>query len=86
MIRRAFTLMEVVLALALTSVVMYLLMTAVELFMVRVDSSRGRVESAEHFLGVQGTGPGGDRRVEFLLVGDPSGVDWSEHRDDEHYV
>ena len=47
MIRRAFTLMEVVLALALTSVVMYLLMTAVELFMVRVDSSRGRVESAQ---------------------------------------
>lgn len=47
MIRRAFTLMEIVLAIALTSVVMYLLMTAIELYMIRVDSSRGRVESAQ---------------------------------------
>ena len=47
MIRRAFTLMEIVLAIGLTSVVMYLLMTAVELYMLRVDSSRGRVESAQ---------------------------------------
>jgi hypothetical protein len=47
MIRRAFTLMEIVLAIGLTSVVMYLLMTAVELYMIRVDSSRGRVESAQ---------------------------------------
>jgi hypothetical protein len=45
--RGAFTLMEIVLAIALTSVVMYLLMTAVELYMIRVDSSRGRVESAQ---------------------------------------
>ena len=44
---RAFTLMEIVLAIALTSVVMYLLMTAIELYMIRVDSSRGRVESAQ---------------------------------------
>jgi type II secretory pathway pseudopilin PulG len=43
----AFTLMEIVLAIALTSVVMYLLMTAIELYMVRVDSSRSRVESAQ---------------------------------------
>ena len=42
-----FTLMEIVLAIGLTSVVMYLLMTAVELYMLRVDSSRGRVESAQ---------------------------------------
>lgn len=42
-----FTLMEIVLAIALTSVVMYLLMTAIELYMIRVDSSRGRVESAQ---------------------------------------
>ena len=42
-----FTLMEIVLAIALTSVVMYLLMTAIELYMVRVDSSRSRVESAQ---------------------------------------
>lgn len=42
-----FTLMEIVLAIGLTSVVMYLLMTAVELYMIRVDSSRGRVESAQ---------------------------------------
>lgn len=47
MIRRAFTLMEIVLAIGLTSVVMYLLMTAIELYMIRVDSSRGRVESAQ---------------------------------------
>jgi hypothetical protein len=39
--------MEIVLAIGLTSVVMYLLMTAVELYMLRVDSSRGRVESAQ---------------------------------------
>jgi len=39
--------MEIVLAIALTSVVMYLLMTAIELYMIRVDSSRGRVESAQ---------------------------------------
>ena len=45
--RDGFTLMEIVLAIALTSVVMYLLMTAVELYMIRVDSSRGRVESAQ---------------------------------------
>lgn len=43
----AFTLMEIVLAIALTSVVMYLLMTAIELYMNRVDSSRSRVESAQ---------------------------------------
>ena len=42
-----FTLMEIVLAIALSSVVMYLLMTAIELYMVRVDSSRSRVESAQ---------------------------------------
>ncbi len=46
-LRRGFTLMEIVLAIALTSVVMYLLMTAIELYMVRVDSSRSRVESAQ---------------------------------------
>jgi type II secretory pathway pseudopilin PulG len=45
--RTAFTLMEIVLAIALTSVVMYLLTTAIELYMVRVDSSRSRVESAQ---------------------------------------
>jgi prepilin-type N-terminal cleavage/methylation domain-containing protein len=45
--RRGFTLMEIVLAIALTSVVMYLLMTAIELYMIRVDSSRNRVESAQ---------------------------------------
>ncbi|WP_428304739.1 hypothetical protein [Lacipirellula sp.] len=35
------------LALALTSVVTYLLMTAVELFLVRIETSRGRVESSQ---------------------------------------
>jgi len=45
--RHAFTLMEIVLAIALTSVVMYLLITAIELYMIRVDSSRSRVESAQ---------------------------------------
>lgn len=42
-----FTLIEVVLAIALASVVMYLLTTAIELYMVRVDASRTRVESAQ---------------------------------------
>jgi type II secretory pathway pseudopilin PulG len=42
-----FTLIEIVLAIALTSVVMILLTTAIEMFMVRVDSSRNRVESAQ---------------------------------------
>lgn len=45
--RSGFTLMEVVLAIALTSIVMYMLTTAIELFMIRVDSSRSRVESAQ---------------------------------------
>lgn len=45
--RSGFTLIEVVLAIALASVVMYLLTTAIELYMVRVDSSRTRVESAQ---------------------------------------
>jgi hypothetical protein len=39
--------MEIVLAIGLTSVVMYLLMTAIELYLIRVDSSRSRVESAQ---------------------------------------
>jgi type II secretory pathway pseudopilin PulG len=42
-----FTLMEIVLAIALMSVVMYLLTTAIEMFMIRIESSRGRVESAQ---------------------------------------
>jgi len=42
-----FTLMEIVLAIALASVVMYLLTTAIELFLIRVDSSRSQVESAQ---------------------------------------
>ena len=45
--RRGFTLVEIVLALALTSVITYLLMTAVELFLVRIETSRGRVESSQ---------------------------------------
>lgn len=45
--RRAFTLMEIILAIALMSVVMYLLTTATEMFMIRIESSRGRVESAQ---------------------------------------
>ncbi|MEM9657244.1 MAG: hypothetical protein AAF961_02680 [Planctomycetota bacterium] len=45
--RAGFTLMEVVLAIALTSVVLFLLTTAIELYMIRVDSSRSRVESAQ---------------------------------------
>jgi prepilin-type N-terminal cleavage/methylation domain-containing protein len=42
-----FTLMEIVLAIALMSVVMYLLATAIETFMIRIETSRGRVESAQ---------------------------------------
>jgi len=45
--RRGFTLMEIVLSIALMSVVMYLLTTAIEMFMIRIESSRGRVESAQ---------------------------------------
>lgn len=45
--RCGFTLLEVVLALALSATVMYLLVTALELFMFRVDSSRSRVEAAQ---------------------------------------
>ena len=43
----AFTLMEVVLAIALTAVVVYLLTTAIELYLFSVDASRTRVESAQ---------------------------------------
>jgi type II secretory pathway pseudopilin PulG len=45
--RPAFTLIEIVLAIALASTVMYLLVTAIELFLVRVDSSRSQTESAQ---------------------------------------
>ena len=45
--RAAFTLMEVVLAIALTAVVVYLLTTAIELYLFSVDASRTRVESAQ---------------------------------------
>ncbi|MDC0935330.1 type II secretion system protein [Pirellulales bacterium] len=44
---RAFTLLEVVLAIGLTAVVLYLISTAIELFLYRVDSSRTQVESAQ---------------------------------------
>ncbi|MCC6494609.1 MAG: prepilin-type N-terminal cleavage/methylation domain-containing protein, partial [Pirellulales bacterium] len=44
---RAFTLIEVVLAVALSTVVIYLLTTAVQLYLLRVDSGRSRVESAQ---------------------------------------
>ncbi|MAT73502.1 MAG: hypothetical protein CMJ58_28810 [Planctomycetaceae bacterium] len=42
-----FTLLEIVLALALSAAVMYLLTTALELFLFRVDASRSRVEAAQ---------------------------------------
>ena len=45
--KRGFTLFEVVLAVGITSAVLAILTTAIELFMVRVDTSRSRVESAQ---------------------------------------
>ncbi|HYO25116.1 MAG TPA: prepilin-type N-terminal cleavage/methylation domain-containing protein, partial [Lacipirellulaceae bacterium] len=45
--RRAFTLFEVVLAIALSAVVVYLLTTATELYMVNIDATRNRVETAQ---------------------------------------
>lgn len=45
--RSAFTLLEVVLAIGLSAVVMYLIATAIQLYLFRVDSSRGEVESAQ---------------------------------------
>jgi type II secretory pathway pseudopilin PulG len=45
--RSAFTLIEVVLAIGLTAVVVYLLSTATELYMVNVEASRTRVETAQ---------------------------------------
>lgn len=45
--RGGFTLLEVVLAIGLASVVIYLLTTAIEVYLVRVDTSRTRVESAQ---------------------------------------
>lgn len=44
---RGFTLLEIVLAVGLTGAVMALLATAIELYIVRVDTSRSRVESAQ---------------------------------------
>ena len=44
---RAFTLLEVVLAIGLTAIVLYLIATAIELFLYRVDSSRTQVESSQ---------------------------------------
>jgi hypothetical protein len=45
--RSAFTLLEVVLAIGLCGAVMALLTTAIDLYLVRVDTSRTQVESAE---------------------------------------
>lgn len=45
--RPAFTLLEVVLAIGLCGAVMVLLTTAIDLYLVRVDTSRTQVESAE---------------------------------------
>ncbi len=45
--RRGFTLIEIVLAIGLTAMVVYLLTTAMELYLTNVDASRGRVESAQ---------------------------------------
>ncbi len=42
-----FTLLEVILALSLTGVVLMLLMTTIELFLTRVDSSRAKVEASQ---------------------------------------
>jgi hypothetical protein len=42
-----FTLIEVVLAIGLSAMVVYLLSTATELYLANVDASRGRVESAQ---------------------------------------
>jgi hypothetical protein len=44
---RAFTLVEVVLAIGLSAVVVYLLSTATEQYLTNVDASRGRVESSQ---------------------------------------
>jgi prepilin-type N-terminal cleavage/methylation domain-containing protein len=45
--RQGFTLIEVVLAIGLSAMVVYLLSTATELYLANVDASRGRVESAQ---------------------------------------
>jgi type II secretory pathway pseudopilin PulG len=45
--RSAFTLIEVVLAIGLTATLVYLLATAMELYMANVDASRTRVETAQ---------------------------------------
>jgi type II secretory pathway pseudopilin PulG len=45
--RRGFTLVEVVLAIGLTAMVVYLLSTATELYLANVDASRTRVETAQ---------------------------------------
>ncbi|NOY42251.1 MAG: prepilin-type N-terminal cleavage/methylation domain-containing protein [Planctomycetes bacterium] len=45
--RSGFTLLEVILALSLTGVVLMLLMTTIELFLTRVDSSRTQVEASQ---------------------------------------
>jgi prepilin-type N-terminal cleavage/methylation domain-containing protein len=45
--RRGFTLIEVVLAIGLTAMVVYLLSTATELYLANVDASRTRVETAQ---------------------------------------
>lgn len=47
MTRRGFTLIEVVLAIGLTAMVVYLLTTATELYLANVDASRTRVETAQ---------------------------------------
>jgi len=50
--KKAFTLLEVILAISLTGVVLVLLTTALELLLTRVESSRSRVESSQVARGV----------------------------------
>ena len=50
--RNAFTLLEVILAISLTAVVLVLLMTALDLLLTRVESSRSRIETSQVARGV----------------------------------
>jgi len=50
--KKAFTLLEVILAISLTGVVVVLLITALELLLTRVESSRSRIESSQVARGV----------------------------------
>ena len=79
--KKAFTLLEVILAISLTAVVLVLLMTALELLLYRVESSRSRVETSQVARGVLNL-IAGDLRAARYYTSTQSSADTKESSSD----